>query len=207
MLRHCGVSLVLYAGLLALTWFGFHKVPTGFIPSQDKGNIYAYLQLPDGASLQRTVATSQKVVQLLTNTPGIVAVSEFAGLSLVALGNSANASSMFIRLAPFDERVKQGLTGRSHHAQPAKASRRGKHPGGLRGLRRHAARGRPGHLGGFKLQVEDRANAGFATLQAATSQLIGAALPKPTKSSRRFPPSAPTCRRSTSTSTAPKPNP
>ena len=70
-LRHCGVTLVLYAGLLALTWFGFHKVPTGFIPSQDKGNIFCYLQLPDGASLQRTEAVSQRVVQLLTNTPGI----------------------------------------------------------------------------------------------------------------------------------------
>ena len=54
LLRHCGFGLVLYAGLLALTWFGFTHVPSGFIPSQDKGNLYCYLQLPDGASLQRT---------------------------------------------------------------------------------------------------------------------------------------------------------
>ena len=69
-LRRCGVTLALYAALLALTWFGFHKVPTGFIPSQDKGNMFCYLQLPDGASLQRTEEVSQRVVQLLTNTPG-----------------------------------------------------------------------------------------------------------------------------------------
>ena len=146
-LRHCGVTLVVYAGLLALTWFGFHKVPTGFIPSQDKGNIFCYLQLPDGASLQRTEVVSQRVVQLLTNTPGIAAVSEFAGLSLVALGNSANASSMFIRLSPFEERVKEGLTGEVIMANVQEADRRGQHPGGLRGGVRHAAGGRAGHAG------------------------------------------------------------
>ena len=130
-LRHCGVTLVVYAALLVLTWFGFHKVPTGFIPSQDKGNIFCFLQLPDGASLQRTEAVSQRVVQLLTNTPGVAAVSEFAGLSLVALGNSANASSMFIRLSPFEERVEGGPDGGRHHRQPAKDHRPGQHPGGL----------------------------------------------------------------------------
>jgi multidrug efflux pump len=175
-LRHCGVMLVLYAGLLGLTWFGFHKVPTGFIPSQDKGNIFCFLQLPDGASLQRTEVVSQRVVQLLTNTPGIAAVSEFAGLSLVALGNSANASSMFVRLSPFEERVKQGLTAEvimvnlrkrivAANIQEAYVVVAGTPP--VDGL---------GTLGGFKLQVEDRGNAGYRALQAATFQLMGAAM-------------------------------
>ena len=182
--RHCGVMLVVYAGLLALTWFGFHKVPTGFIPSQDKGNMFCYLQLPDGASLQRTEEVSQKVVQLLTNTPGIAAVSEFAGLSLVALGNSANASSMFIRLSPFDERVKEGLTGdvimanvrkkiAQANIQEAYVAVFGAPP--VDGL---------GTLGGFKLQVEDRANLGYPALQAATVQLVGAALAQTNKISQ-----------------------
>jgi len=175
-LRHCGVALFLYAGLLALTWFGFNKVPTGFIPSQDKGNIFCYLQLPDGASLQRTEQVSQKVVQILTNTPGIAAVSEFAGLSLVALGNSANASSMFIRLSPFEERVKEGLTAdvlmanlkkkiAAANIQDAYVVVAGTPP--VDGL---------GTLGGFKLQVEDRGNLGYPALQAATAQLSRAAL-------------------------------
>ena len=89
-LRHCGVALVVYAGLLALTWFGFQRVPTGFIPSQDKGNIFCYMQLPDGASLERTEQVSQRVMHIVKDTPGIAVVSEFAGLSLVSLGNSAN---------------------------------------------------------------------------------------------------------------------
>jgi hydrophobe/amphiphile efflux-1 (HAE1) family protein/NodT family efflux transporter outer membrane factor (OMF) lipoprotein len=180
-LRRCGVALAFYAVLLALTWLGFHRVPTGFIPSQDKGNIFCYLQLPDGASLQRTVAVSQKVVQVLTNTPGIAAVSEFSGLSLVALGNSANAASFFIRLSPFEERVKHGLTAEAimrdlrkrvaaANIQEAYVAFAGTPP--VDGL---------GTLGGFKLQVEDRANAGYPSLQAATSQLIGAAMAQTNK--------------------------
>ena len=180
-LRRCGVTLVLYAALLGLTWFGFHKVPTGFIPSQDKGNIFCFLQLPDGASLQRTELVSQKVVQLLTNTPGVAAVSEFAGLSLVALGNSANASSMFIRLSPFEERAKAGLTAdviianlrktiAQANIQEAYIVVAGTPP--VDGL---------GTLGGFKLQVEDRANVGYAALQTATFQLVGAAMAQTNK--------------------------
>ena len=175
-LRRCGITLALYAALLVLTWFGFHKVPTGFIPSQDKGNIFCFLQLPDGASLQRTELVSQRVVQLLTNTPGIAAVSEFAGLSLVALGNSANASSMFVRLSPFEERAKAGLTAdvivanlrktiAQANIQEAYIVVAGTPP--VDGL---------GTLGGFKLQVEDRANVGYQALQTATFQLVAAAM-------------------------------
>jgi multidrug efflux pump len=174
-LRHCGVALVVYAGLLALTWFGFQRVPTGFIPSQDKGNIYCYMQLPDGASLERTEQVSQRVMNIVKETPGIAVVSEFAGLSLVSLGNSANASSMFIRLSPFEERVKKGLTAdvivrdlkkrlADANIQEAFVAVFGTPP--VDGL---------GTLGGFKLQVEDRANSGYAALQEATMQLAGAA--------------------------------
>jgi multidrug efflux pump len=183
-LRRCGVMLVLYAGLLALTWFGFHKVPTGFIPSQDKGSIFCYLQLPDGASLQRTEAVSQRVVQLVTNTPGVAAVSEFAGLSLVALGNSANASSMFIRLRPFEERVKAGLT-----ADVIMANLRKTIAGANIQEAYVVVAGTPpvdglGTLGGFRLQVEDRANVGYPALQAATFQLMGAAMAQTNKISQ-----------------------
>jgi multidrug efflux pump len=178
-LRHCGVSLVLYAGLLGLTWFGFNKVPTGFIPSQDKGSIFCYLQLPDAASLQRTEVVSQRVTQLIRESPGIAAVSEFAGLSLVSLGNSANTSSMFIRLSPFEERVKAGLTAdviirnlqkklEAANIQEAYVGVFGMPP--VDGL---------GTLGGFKLQVEDRSNLGFTALQTNTANLAMAAMRDP----------------------------
>ena len=174
-LRHCGISLVVYAGLLGLTWFGFHQVPTGFIPSQDKGSIFCYMQLPDGASLQRTEVVSERVLKIVKETDGIAAVSEFAGLSIISLGNSANASSMFIRLSPFEERVKKGLT-----ADVIVANLRRKFAQANIQEAYIVAAGTPpvdglGTLGGFKLQVEDRANAGYAALQKATYDLAGAA--------------------------------
>jgi len=174
-LRHCGVSLVVYAGLLVLTWFGFHKVPSGFIPSQDKGNIFCYMQLPDGASLQRTEALSERVTKIIHETDGIAAISEFAGLSLVSLGNSANASSLFIRLSPFEERVKTGRTADVIVADLRKRLAEANLQEGFVGVFGAPPVDGLGTLGGFKLQVEDRANAGPAALQAATMQLAGAA--------------------------------
>jgi multidrug efflux pump len=174
-LRHCGMSMVLYAGLLALTWFGFHHVPTGFIPSQDKGSIFCYLQLPDGASLQRTELVSQRVMKMIKETPGISAISEFAGLSLVSLGNSANASSMFIRLSPFEERVKEGLTADVIIANLKKKLAAANIQEAFIGVFGMPPVDGLGILGGFKLQVEDRADFGYAALQAATYQLAGAA--------------------------------
>ncbi len=175
LLRHCGLGMVLYAGLLAMTWFGFVHVPAGFIPSQDKGNLYCYLQLPDGASLQRTREVSGRVVQIVKATSGVQLVSEFAGLSLVNLGSSPNASSMFIRLTPFHERVRHGLTGprimadlraRIARANIQEAMVNVFPPPPVDGL---------GILGGFKLQVEDREAAGYRTLEAAVGRLAAAA--------------------------------
>ena len=178
-LRHCGLALVFYVGMLALTWFGFRHVPGGFIPPQDKGSIFCYLQLPDGSSLQRTEAVSRRVTQLVKETPGVTCVSEFAGLSLVNLGNMANASSFFIRLDPFDERAKKGLGAndivRDLNARIAKANIQDAYigvfgPPPVDGL---------GTLGGFKLQVEDRSASGYQALQAATGQLVLAASQDP----------------------------
>ena len=178
-LRHCGLALFFYVGMLALTWFGFHEVPGGFIPPQDKGNLFCYLQLPDGSSLQRTEAVSRRVVQIVKQTPGVMYVSEFAGLSLVNLGNTANASSFFVRLDPFDERAKKGLGVnaiiRDLNARIAKANIQDAYigvfgPPPVDGL---------GTLGGFKLQVEDRSAAGYPALQAAAGQLVLAARQDP----------------------------
>ena len=172
-LRHCGIGLVLYAGLLGLTWLGFHKVPTGFIPPQDKGYLIAYMQLPDGASLERTEKVSARVSKIARETPGVGAVVEMAGLSFVSFGLQANAASMFIPLKPFHERVKEGLDGNKIAAtlrarlagiQEARIGVFG--PPAVDGL---------GLIGGFKLQVQDRTGAGFAALQAATYQLQEAA--------------------------------
>jgi multidrug efflux pump len=172
-LRQCGIGLVLYGGLLILTWVGFHHVPTGFVPQQDKGYLVAYLQLPDGASLERTKIVSARMAKIMRETPGVEAVVELPGLSFVSFGIQANASSMFIPLQPFHKRVKAGLTG-PRIGNELRARLAGIQDGFIGVFPSPAVDGL-GLVGGFKLQVEDRAGAGFSALQAATYQLMMAA--------------------------------
>jgi multidrug efflux pump len=103
-LRHCGIAIFIYLGLLGLTWFGFNKVPVGFVPAQDKGYLIAFVQLPDGASLERTAAVSARIVKMIKETDGTGPVVELPGLSIMSFGAQANFSTMFIPLKPFDER-------------------------------------------------------------------------------------------------------
>jgi multidrug efflux pump subunit AcrB len=64
MLRVSLIVLAVYGGLLYLTYFSFTRVPTGFIPSQDKGYLLVDVRLPDSASLERTKAVMQQVEQI-----------------------------------------------------------------------------------------------------------------------------------------------
>ena len=172
-LRHCGIGLFLYVGLLALTWLGFHTVPTGFIPAQDKGYLIAYVQLPDGASLERTKAVSARMRTLMQATPGVNAIVEIAGFSIVSFGSSGNAATMFIPLKPFDERMRAGLS-----ADVVMNQLRGRLAGiqdGFIGVFGSPPVDGLGALGGFKLQIEDRTALGFQALQGAAYAMMAAA--------------------------------
>src|SRR5689334_1872767 len=61
LVRATGVMLVVYGGLMVLTWLGFTRVPVGFIPEQDKGYLVVNAQLPDGASLERTQEVMERL--------------------------------------------------------------------------------------------------------------------------------------------------
>ncbi|MBM3888649.1 MAG: efflux transporter outer membrane subunit, partial [Verrucomicrobia bacterium] len=172
-LRHCSIGLILYVGLIALTWVAFQQVPTGFVPPQDKGYLIGFVQLPDGASVQRTRVVADRMAQIMRETPGVGHVIEIVGLSFVTLGTQPNMASFFITLKPFRERVKDGLTGEKIAAnlrtkftsiQDGFSNVFGPPP--VDGL---------GMVGGFKLQVQDRGQLGFPALQAATQQLVTSA--------------------------------
>src|SRR4029077_369556 len=77
--------------LIAVTGYWFSRVPTGFLPIEDQGYMIALVQLPDGASLERTQKTLDKVYDIARNTPGVSRVVTIAGVS--ALDNSATLSS------------------------------------------------------------------------------------------------------------------
>ena len=153
-LRVSVLALVVYVGLLGLTYWEFITVPTGFIPPQDKGYLIVNVQLPDGASLERTDAVIQQATELALQAPGVGNAVGFAGFSAATRANSSNAGAIFTTLKPFEERVAHGLTGtriaqdlRKRLADIQEASIAVFPPPPVRGL---------GTAGGFKLEVQDR---------------------------------------------------
>lgn len=67
--------MVLYAGFVGLTWLGFHQVPNGFVPAQDKYYLVGIAQLPSGASLDRTEAVVKQMSAIALAEPGVKASS------------------------------------------------------------------------------------------------------------------------------------
>jgi len=88
------------AGALLL----WKRVPTGFIPTEDKGYFAIAMQLPDAASLQRTQAVIRRVEGFLHEEPSVVNVVAFAGLDVLTRTNQTNSATIFILLKPWDER-------------------------------------------------------------------------------------------------------
>jgi HAE1 family hydrophobic/amphiphilic exporter-1 len=80
------------------------KLPTGFLPQEDQGYMYAALQLPDASSLQRTDDAGQKITKALLSTPGIEGVVAVNGFSLLTLTQSTNTAFFFVTLKPWDQR-------------------------------------------------------------------------------------------------------
>ncbi|HEX7339721.1 MAG TPA: multidrug efflux RND transporter permease subunit [Rhodanobacteraceae bacterium] len=165
-------ALVVYAGLLALTVFMFMRVPTGFVPQQDKGYLVAFAQLPDAASLDRTSDVIKRMSAIAMQQPGVADAVAFPGLSVNGFTNASNAGIVFVTLKPFDQRrgaarsagaITAALNRKFHAIQGAYIAVFPPPP--VMGL---------GTIGGFRLQVEDRDNAGFDALYQQTQKLIAA---------------------------------
>jgi multidrug efflux pump len=92
--------------LVAVALTLWRRVPTAFIPTEDKGYFAIAMQLPDAASLQRTQAVIRRVEGFLREEPSVVNVVAFAGLDVLTRTNQTNSATIFILLKPWDERGK-----------------------------------------------------------------------------------------------------
>ncbi|NWA28334.1 efflux RND transporter permease subunit [Pseudomonas gingeri] len=169
-IRVSGVALVLYAGLIALTWLGFSSTPSGFVPGQDKQYLVAFAQLPDAASLDRTEDVIKRMSDLALKQPGVESAVAFPGLSINGFTNSPNAGIVFVTLKPFDQRkdpsqtagaIAGALNGKFAGIQEAYMAIFPPPP--VQGL---------GTIGGFRLQIEDRGNLGYDELYKETMNII-----------------------------------
>ncbi|KRB40191.1 MAG: efflux RND transporter permease subunit [Pseudomonadota bacterium] len=164
------VAMAVYGVLVLLTVVGFMKTPTGFIPTQDKQYLVAAAQLPDAASLDRTEAVIRQMSDIALKTPGVESTIAFPGLSINGFTNSPNAGIVFVTLDPFDKRKGKGLSaGALSEELNAKfgAIEDGNvavfPPPPVMGL---------GTIGGFKIQIEDRAGLGAEELYTQTQNII-----------------------------------
>jgi len=177
LVRATAMMLLLYAGLIGLAWSGFRTVPGGFIPEQDKGYLVINALLPDGASLERTEALMARVTELVRTTPGVAHTISIPGYSILTATNNSNAGGMFVVLAPFEERIPRGLSASTIAAQLRQSL--GTLQEAVVGVFGAPPVDGLGSTGGFKLQVQDRADSGPEALEGAVEQLIRAGSAQP----------------------------
>src|SRR5712671_2339989 len=170
-IRKSAITLLAYGGLVFLTGWSFNKVPTGFVPTQDKQYLVAFAQLPDAASLDRTDAVIRRMSEIGLKLPGVQDAVAFPGLSISGFSVAPNAGIVFFGLKPFDERKTADLSGpgiaaalNQQFASIQDAFILAVPPPPVMGL---------GTIGGFKLFVEDRADLGYDALYATLQTMIG----------------------------------
>ena len=164
------LMMVVYVALLAATGLVFKAVPGGFVPGQDKQYLVGFAQLPDAATLDRTEDVIRRMGDIALKQPGIESALAFPGLSINGFTNSSNAGIVFVTLKPFEERRDPSLSGAAiaanlnrQFAGIQEAMIAMFPPPPVQGL---------GTIGGFKLQIEDRAGFGYAALDQATKAFL-----------------------------------
>lgn len=108
--RRLGATIAIYAGLCGLIYLLLMQLPTGFIPEEDKGALFIDVQLPDGASLQRTEQVTSEINDLLIADPEIEHVIMVDGFSLLKGVNSSNSALGIAVLKDWDERTEPQQT-------------------------------------------------------------------------------------------------
>ena len=172
-LRISGLMLVIYAGLIGLTYFQFARTPSGFIPPLDRGYFITAVTLPPGSSLERTDAVIRRASEILLSRPGVAHTATFAGFDGATFTNAPNSGVLFVTLKPFAERVKEKLKTetilndlRVQMQVLREAFILVIPPPSVPGI---------GTGGGFKLYVQDRAGRGPRALAQAVGNVTGPA--------------------------------
>jgi multidrug efflux pump len=172
-----GLMMAVYLVLVGVAAMLFRAVPGGFVPAQDKQYLVGFAQLPDGASLDRTEDVIRRMSDIALKDPGVEHTVAFPGLSINGFTNSSNAGIVFVPLKAFEQRTTPGLSagaiaGRLNQqfATIGEAFIAVFPPPPVQGL---------GTIGGFKLQIEDRAGLGYQALDEATKSFLGAAYHAP----------------------------
>jgi len=185
-LRLSLIVMVLYGGLLFMTYKTFTSTPTGFVTPMDRGFLNSFVMLPDSASLNRTIEVCQKFQKICFGDPngdpndpknkpipGVRYCASVDGVSFLVSGFMANMGSITILLDPYEERKISGVTDmmvreelmRRAAKEIPEATILINRPAPVDGMGK-------GSSSGFKLQIQDRGNLGLVALQKITEDIV-----------------------------------
>lgn len=163
------IMMIIFSILIGLTAYSFKLVPPGYIPAQDKQYLISFAQLPTGSTLDRTEQVMREIADAALAEEGVVSAVQFPGLSVNGFVNSASAGIVFVTLDDFENRNNPNLS-----ANAIAGRLQAKYntiqeafiaifpPPPVRGL---------GTTGGFKLQIQDRADQGYKVLDDVVNQV------------------------------------
>ena len=170
-LKRTGRFMLLFAAIIAVVALLSMRLPASFLPNEDQGYIITNVQLPPGATRERTLAVMEKVEGFLLKQPEVDKMVSVLGFSFA--GSGQNAALAFVTLKPWDERK-----GPEHSAQALA----GRTFGALSGVRdafifalSPPAIPELGTATGFTFRLQDRGGNGHAALLAARNQMLGMA--------------------------------
>ncbi|UOR04094.1 efflux RND transporter permease subunit [Hymenobacter aerilatus] len=161
-----GVLIIFGLGIFGIS----STLPSGFIPSEDQGMLYAIIQTPPGSTLERTNAISQQLYELAKDVPGIQSISTLAGYEVLTEGRGSNAGTCLINLKPWSERKE------SIHDIVEELEKKAKQiPGATVEFFEPPAVPGYGAAGGFQLQLLDKTNTGdYKALEKVNEDFMAA---------------------------------
>lgn len=162
-------SLVVFLLMLVIGILLFLRLPTSFVPGEDQGYLFGSVQLPDGATLERTSKATAQMQQLLAGIPAVENVLVINGFDLIGGGNKTNAGTMFIPLKPWEDRQGSAQETAVEITRKAATLKDGTafafNPPTIRGI---------GQAGGFEVYVQGRGNADPKRLSEVVQDFMAA---------------------------------
>jgi hydrophobic/amphiphilic exporter-1 (mainly G- bacteria), HAE1 family len=177
LMKKTAVVVVLLIAFGAAGFFFANHVPTSFLPDEDQGYAYVNVQLPNGASLERTRAIVDQVEKIIMNTPGVEESTCFVGFSLLSFVRTTYNATFFVNFKPWDKRAtrdQQFQTLKAHLNQQLSRV-----PGAIAfGFSPPAIPG-VGTAGGFTFMLEDRSGSDVQFLAKNLGTFLDAARKRP----------------------------
>ena len=176
-IRKSKISLILLVGVAVLAGLAGNKIPTGFLPDEDQGFIFAGIQLPDAASLQRTSDVARQAEEIINKTPGVKYCASIIGYSMLSQVQNTYSAFFFISLEEWSKRKKPE---EQYEAIKASISKKmAAIPGAIGFAFPPPAIMGVGTSGGATFILQDRAGKDIAFLAENTQKFIEAARKRP----------------------------